>query len=193
MKKEKEHREKIKEKLFEHEIFEENNEENLKGSEAESTSADDEKKLVDEVDELKKTSEENYNKFLRMQADFDNFRKRVAKEKEDIYQLALEGIMKDLMPVVDNLERASASFGAEGMDQKYLDGLDMITKQLSLALTKHGLKEVDTNISFDPNFHHAIMQEPGDEDDKITMVMQKGYILGNKVVRPAMVKVSVKS
>ncbi len=193
MKKEKEHREKVKEKLFEHEIFEENIEGNSEEKKSDSTYADEEKKLVDEVDELKKTSEDNYNKFLRMQADFDNFRKRVSKEKEDIYQLALEGIMKDLMPVVDNLERAAASFVSEGLEQKYVDGLEMVIKQLSATLLKNGLKEVDTTISFDPNFHHAIMQEPGDEDDKITMVMQKGYTLGSKVVRPAMVRVSVKN
>lgn len=152
----------------------------------------DEQMLVNEVEELRKQSEENFNKFARMSADFDNFRKRVAKEREEIFQVALEGIMKDLMPVVDNFDRAYGSFSTEGLEQKYLDGLDMVMKQLTAALAKNGLKEVDTNVDFDPNFHHAIMQEPGEEDDKITAVLQKGYLLGSKVLRPAMVKVSVK-
>jgi len=100
--------------------------------------------------------------------------------------------MKDLLPVVDNFERAAGSFTSEGLDPKYIDGLDMIMKQLLGALTKNGLSEIDATNDFDPNFHHAIMQEPGDEDDKITMVLQKGYTLGTKVIRPSMVKVSVK-
>ena len=153
---------------------------------------DEELQLANEVEELRKQSEENFNKFARMSADFDNFRKRVAKEREEIFQVALEGIVKDLIPVVDNLERAYGSFAAEGLEQKYLDGVDMVMKQLASALTKNGLSEVDTSMKFDPNFHHAIMQEPGEEDDKITLIMQKGYMLGNKVLRPAMVKVSVK-
>ena len=153
---------------------------------------DEELQLANEVEELRKQSEENFNKFARMSADFDNFRKRVAKEREEIFQIALEGMMKDLIPVVDNFERAYGSFEAEGLEQKYLDGLDMVMKLFKAALTKNGLSEVATNVDFDPNFHHAIMQEPGEEDDKITMIMQKGYMLGSKVLRPAMVKVSVK-
>lgn len=166
----------------------------LKGeSEGEAAAVvNEEQQLVDEVEELRKQSEENYNKFARMSADFDNFRKRVAKEREEIFQVALEGLMKDLLPVVDNFERASVSFSAEGLEAKYLDGLEMILKQLMGALSKNGLSEIDTTMNFDPNFHHAIMQEPGDEDDQITMVLQKGYSLGSRVIRPAMVKVSVK-
>jgi len=156
------------------------------------TSTEQEQKLACEVEELRKESEENFNKFARMSADFDNFRKRVAKEREEIFQVALEGMMKDLLPVVDNFERAYGSFAGEGLEQKYLDGLDLIMKQLTEVLNKNGLAEIDTTVNFDPNFHHAIMQEPGEEDDKITMVLQKGFTLGNKVLRPAMVKVSVK-
>lgn len=165
---------------------------NIKPENETESSSDQEQKLVNEVEELKKESEENFNKFARMSADFDNFRKRVAKEREEIFQVALEGMMKDLLPVVDNFERAYGSFSGEGLEQKYLDGLDMIMKQLTAALTKNGLAEIDTTVNFDPNFHHAIMQEPGEEDDKITMVLQKGFTLGSKVLRPAMVKVSVK-
>lgn len=166
--------------------------ENINTEAEADSSKEQELQLVNEVEELRKQSEENYNKFARMSADFDNYRKRVAKERDEIFQVALEGLMKDLLPVVDNFERAYGSFAGEGLEQKYLDGLDMIMKQLAGALTKNGLAEVDTTVDFDPNFHHAIMQEPGEEDDKITMVMQKGYTLGSKVLRPAMVRVSVK-
>lgn len=148
-----------------------------------------------EVEELRKQSEENYNRLLRMQADFDNYKKRVAKEREDMYCTALETIVQQLLPVVDNMERAAAAFRNDLLDEKYISGVEMVCKQLLEVLDKNGVKEIEAlEKEFDPNIHHAVMQAPGEDEDenKVKEVFQKGYILGSKVIRPALVKVSAK-
>jgi molecular chaperone GrpE len=148
-----------------------------------------------EVEEYRKQSEENYNRFLRMQADFDNYKKRVAKEREDMYYNALETIAQQLLPVVDNMERAADAFRKDQLDEKYISGVEMVFKQLIDVLGKNGIKEIEAlDKDFDPNLHHAVMQAPGEDEDenKVKEVLQKGYILGNKVIRPTLVKVSVK-
>lgn len=153
---------------------------------------------VSEENELfkyKKQAEENQDRALRIQAEFDNYRKRVAKEKEDIYTISLEKIMKDILPIVDNFERAIAALKNDQLDTKYIEGVEMISTQLMSILVKHNLKEIDCeNQEFDPNLHHAVLQcEAGEEDENmIKIVMQKGYMLGNRVIRPAMVQVAVK-
>jgi len=151
--------------------------------------------LDKEVEELRKQSEENYNRLLRMQADFDNYKKRVAKEREDMYYNALETIVQQLLPVVDNMERAADAFRNDQLDEKYISGVEMVCSQLIDVLDKNGVKEIEAlDMDFDPNMHHAVMQTPGEDEDenKIKEVFQKGYILGNKVIRPTLVKVSVK-
>lgn len=154
-----------------------------------------------EVEQLKKQLEEktqqcdeNYNKFVRMQAEFDNFRKRTVKEREELYFTSLEKIVTELLPIVDNMERAIGSFKSNGLDSSYVDGVDMIQKQLLTILEKNGLKEIEAKgAEFDPNLHHAVMQVEGDAEDenKVKEVLQKGYFLGAKVIRPAMVQVVV--
>lgn len=148
-----------------------------------------------EVSELRKQSEESYNRLLRMQADFENYKKRVAKEREDMYYTAMESIVQQLLPVVDNMERAVAAFRNDLLDEKYISGVEMVSKQMLEVLCKNGVKEIEAlEKDFDPNIHHAVMQAPGEDKDenKVKEVFQKGYFLGNKVIRPALVKVSVK-
>jgi molecular chaperone GrpE len=148
-----------------------------------------------EVEELKKQSEDNYNRLLRMQADFDNYKKRVAKEREDMYYTALETIAEQLLPVVDNMERAAEAFKKDQLDEKYISGVEMVYKQLLDVLQKNGVKEIEALAKdFDPNVHHAVMQVPGEDEDenKVKEVFQKGYVLRDKVIRPTLVKVSVK-
>ncbi len=148
-----------------------------------------------EVEELRKQSEENYNRLLRMQADFDNYKKRVAKEREDMYHTALETIVQQLLPVVDNMERAASAFRNDMLDEKYISGVEMVSKQMLEVLIRNGVKEIEAlEKDFDPNMHHAVMQVPGEDEDenKVKEVLQKGYILGSKVIRPTLVKVSVK-
>lgn len=148
-----------------------------------------------EMAELKKQSEENYNRLLRMQADFDNYKKRVARERDDMFNNAVETIAQQLLPVVDNMERAADAFRKDQLDEKYISGVEMVCKQLVEVLERNGIKEIEAlDKEFDPNIHHAVMQVPGEAEDenKVKEVFQKGYLLGNKVIRPTLVKVSVK-
>lgn len=148
-----------------------------------------------EIEELRKQNEDYYNRILRMQADFENYKKRVTKERDDMYNNALETLAEQLLPVVDNMERATEAFRNEQLDEKFISGVEMVCKQFIEVLDKNGVKEIEAmEKDFDPNIHHAVMRIPGeDEDDnKIKEVFQKGYIHGNKVIRPSLVKVSVK-
>jgi molecular chaperone GrpE len=163
---------------------------------ADHASADEQASAVDklkkQVEEKTKQSDENYDKFLRMQAEFDNFRKRTAKEREDLYLMSLEKIITELLPIVDNMERAISIFKSNGLESSYIEGVDMIQKQLLAILEKNGLKEINAlGMDFDPNLHHAVMQVAGkvEEENKVKEVLQKGYFLGSKVIRPVMVQV----
>ena len=126
-------------------------------------------------------------KYMRLMADFQNFRRRTEKEKSDIYQFANEGIVKELLDVVDNFERA---FSTETEDKKYEEGMKMIFNQLMACLERAGVVEIDClGKEFDPNYHNAVMTEDSTEYDSgmVTKVLQKGYLLHDRVVRPAMV------
>ena len=129
-------------------------------------------------------------KYLRIMADFQNFKRRTEKEKNDIYAFANEKIVSELLNVIDNFERALAA-AAEG--DSFAEGMKLIFKQLQGVLEKSGVAEIEAlGQDFDPNFHNAVMMEDSTEYEsgKVTEVMQKGYMLNNKVVRPSMVKVA---
>ena len=129
-------------------------------------------------------------KYTRLMADFQNFRKRTDKEKADVYSYANEKIMTDLLTVLDNFERA---LGSECRDDAYAEGMKMIFKQFTDILTASGLEEIDAvGQDFDPNFHHAVLTDNNADFDsgKVTEVLQKGYKLNGKVIRPSMVKVN---
>ena len=146
---------------------------------------------TDEAGDAKSEEDEAWNeKYTRLMADFQNFRKRTEKEKADVYSYANEKIMTDLLTVLDNFERALDS---ECKDEAYADGMKMIFKQLSDMLKASGLEEIDAvGQDFDPNFHHAVMTDNNEDFDsgKVTEVLQKGYRLNGKVIRPSMVKVN---
>lgn len=143
-----------------------------------------------------KTEEENcINQMIRLQADFDNYRKRTLREKDDIFKYALEDFSVKLLPVVDNLERAVKSLDEGGVNDDYANGVRMVLVQLNDALKKEGLEEIDcTNAEFDPNYHYGVAVEESEEydDNKVIEVFQKGYKFKEKVIRPAMVKISRK-
>ena len=129
-------------------------------------------------------------KYLRLMADFQNFKRRVEKEKSDIYAYANEKLVSQLLDVIDNFERALLH---EEADDSYVEGMKMIFKQLTGVLEKAGLEEINAlGEDYDPNFHNAVMTEDNDDYDsgKVTEVMQKGYLLNKKVIRPSMVKVN---
>ena len=129
-------------------------------------------------------------KYVRLMADFQNYKKRTEKEKGDIYAYANEKLITELLTVMDNFERALAH---ESADESYVEGMNMIFKQLTGVLEKAGLEEIKAlGEDFDPMFHNAVMMEDNDayESGKVTNVMQKGYMLNKKVIRPAMVMVN---
>ena len=136
--------------------------------------------------------EEGLNdRYLRLMADFQNYKRRTSQEKADIYTYANEKIISELLPVMDDFERAlSHETDASG---SYTEGMGMIYKNLRSALERAGLSEVEAlGEDFDPNFHNAVMTEAASsyESGKICEVIQKGYKLNNKVIRPSMVKVA---
>ena len=129
-------------------------------------------------------------RYMRLMADFQNYKKRTEKEKSDIYAYANEKIVTQLLEVLDNFERALSH---ECADEGYAKGMEMIFRQLSDVLEKAGLEEIKAlGEDFDPNFHNAVMTEDNAdyESGKVTGVMQKGYRLNSKVIRPSMVKVN---
>ncbi len=129
-------------------------------------------------------------KYMRLMADFQNFKRRTEKEKSDIYAYANEKIISEMLNVIDNFERALAVGDPE---DNFCKGMEMILKQLQGVLEKAGASEIEAlGQEFDPNFHNAIMMEDSTEYEsgKVTGVLQKGYVLNSKVIRPAMVKVA---
>jgi molecular chaperone GrpE len=137
--------------------------------------------------------EQESERYMRLMAEFQNFKRRAAKEKSDIHAFANERIVGDLLPVLDNFERA---LDTETEDiEGYAKGMQLIFEQLRTALEKAGLKEIEALCQdFDPNVHNAVMTDNTDEyeTDKISKVLQKGYKLNDKVVRPSMVAVNKK-
>ena len=152
-----------------------------------------EAEAVDEADAPAEAAEEDEAlnaKYLRLMADFQNYKRRVEKEKSDIYAYANEKIVSELLNVIDNFERALQH---ECADERYVEGMQMIFKQFAGVLEKAGLEEITAEgEDFDPNFHNAVMTEDNPEfgSGKVTEVLQKGYLLNKKVIRPSMVKVN---
>lgn len=150
-----------------------------------------EKKVNDQIKDLEAKIVESEDKYKRLQAEYSNYIRRTQQEKETIGIFANEKIITELIPVIDNMERALDAY-TDKEDALY-KGVDLVYKQLKDALAKFGVEEIEAeNAEFDPNFHMAVMQESveGVEPNKVVMILQKGYKLGTKVIRPTMVKVS---
>ncbi|WNQ14211.1 nucleotide exchange factor GrpE [Paenibacillus aurantius] len=147
-----------------------------------------------ELEELRKQVEEHQQRFLRAQADFDNFRRRSRQEKEDFAKYASAKVIEQLLPIVDNFERALTSSKETKDFEALLKGLEMTARQLEQVLKNEGLQAMETvGQPFNPDFHQAIMQVESEEHGEGIVVeeVQKGYVLKDKVLRPAMVKVSM--
>ena len=145
-------------------------------------------------DEIKKKEEEHgslFDKYLRVNAEYDNFRKRTAKEKEGIYSDAAIDVLKNILPVLDNFERAVQFFDASD-PEKVFEGFKIIYSQFLGALEKIGVEEIKSEgEKFNPEIHNAVMHEEdgGQPENTVAAVMQKGYARGDRIIRPAMVKV----
>ncbi len=148
--------------------------------------------LKSDMDALEKKFGELNDSYLRLYADFDNYKKRTAKEKTETALYATALVMQKLLPVIDNFERALA---AETEESAFYTGVKMVYKQLDEILVSEGLKAIPAEGElFDPNLHHAVMTESDEakDDNVITEQLQRGYMYKEKVLRPAMVKVNKK-
>jgi molecular chaperone GrpE len=129
--------------------------------------------------------------YLRLAADFNNYRKQTAREHAELTQRANERLLNELLPVLDDLERALEA-AAEHEEAKLEEGVRLVHRSLLGLVERHGLTEIDTEGAFDPHVHEALLAQPGEgaEEGSVLQVLQKGYRLGDKVVRPARVIVA---
>lgn len=153
---------------------------------------EDEKEVDEATEEKIEEKTVPLEKFLRLQADFDNYRKRAEKEKIELMEHCNEELIKKMLDVLDNFERAFKALDEGGSLEEFSNGIRKIHRLFLDILEKEGLSEIKEAEKFDPYLHEAMMQEMNDDvdDGTITEVFQKGYRLGQKVIRPAKVKVS---
>ena len=150
--------------------------------------------LKEELARKEKEATDNYDKYLRAVADLDNYKKRAIREKADIIKYGKEDVIKDILPFVDSLDRASEH--ADSTDvQAFKEGIKLIQEQLMSCLKKHGVEKIDSvGLDFDPNFHEAMMQVESEEhaENKVVNEVQKGYLLNGRLLRPSKVCVCKK-
>ena len=142
------------------------------------------------IEAITKEKDETVSLLQRIQADFDNFRRRNASIRLDSYEEGKRDTVKELLPALDNLERALESIPEENAGWR--DGVAMVQRQMLESLKKLGLEEIESDCKFDPSKHEAVMQEKidGKEAGDIVVVFQKGYRMGEKILRHCMVKVA---
>ena len=145
--------------------------------------------LEERVAELEKERDEHLADLKRVAAEFDNYRKRAARDQQSLVARAHERLIKELLPVLDDLERALDA--TDTSTRSVEDGVRLVHRELADALAREGLQEIETNGRFDPHVHEALLTQPSEEDDgAILEVLQKGYRLGDRVLRPARVVIS---
>ena len=143
-----------------------------------------------ELAELKAKLADTEDQFKRLSADFENFRRRSVKEKSEVGDVVTQNILRDMLPLLDNFERAMSVGASDG--EGFRKGMEMIFSQFKETLQKQGLEVIDTaGAKFDPNFHQAVMrvEDAESEDDTIKQELAKGYIVKGRVIRPSMVQV----
>lgn len=184
------------ENLEEAEVNEDKEFEEIENEEKDLNSSEDKNKLEEVISELKDENEKLNNevealkdRLLRISGEYDNYRKRTDKEKESLYVEACEDVLKEMLPVLDNLERAISAKGDIGDLKK---GIDMTLKQFEDSFKKLGVEEISTENGFDPNLHNAVMHIEDSQygEKEIVEVFLKGYKKGDKVIRHSMVKVA---
>jgi len=150
--------------------------------------------LSEKLEAAKKEAGENYDRFLRISAEFENYKKRKDREAADFRKYANEALVKELLPVVDNLERAvETSADHDDAGNGILEGVNMTLKEIFKVLEKFAVRAVDAvGNQFDPTYHQAVMQEETEEhpDNTVIKELQKGYTIHNRLLRPAMVVVA---
>lgn len=169
----------------------------IEGAEAEMPPEEAMATLAAAYAELEKQKNALDEQMLRLQADFDNFRRRTRAEKEEWNQNLTAGFCGELLPVIDNFGRALQALRQTGADESHLQGVEMIARQLGELLINKGVEKIATvGEPFDPNWHEAVGSMPVEDDAQVGMVLaevQAGYRLGSKLLRVAMVQVGAKA
>jgi molecular chaperone GrpE len=145
---------------------------------------------VDELGALQAERDELFDRLQRLAAEFDNFRKRAAREQGEVITRANERLVKELLPVLDDLGRALDA-AEEHQEAQLEEGVRLVHRSLASLLEREGLAEIETDGKFDPHVHEALLTQPSElEEGSVLEVIQKGYRLGDRVLRPARVVVS---
>ena len=146
---------------------------------------------VEQQEEQQQPEQEVDDRLLRLAADFENYKKRATRARLEYVALANERLVKDLLPILDDLERALEA-AAEHEEAKLEEGVRLVHRSLAHLLEREGLKQIDTEGVFDPHVHEALLAQPSEEHESgdVLDVIQKGYRLGDRVIRPARVIVS---
>ena len=154
---------------------------------------EEEKSELSELDKLKADYDNLNKQYIRLAADFDNYRKRQAQERESLLKYGAEDTLKKLIEVLDNFDRGEKAIADVEDCEKVKESFTLVHKQLTDALAKVGLEVIECEgKEFDPNFHEAVMQTPSSEHPEHTIIaeLQKGYKLGDRVLRPSLVNVA---
>jgi len=149
-----------------------------------------EQQQVDELEQTTRERDEYLDALQRLKAEFENYKKRVSRDQAEFVTLASERLVKQLLPVLDDLERALEA-AADHEEAKLEEGVRLVHRSLADALAREGLVEVETDGAFDPHTQEALLAQPSEADEgAVIQVLQKGYKLGDRVLRPARVVVS---
>jgi molecular chaperone GrpE len=144
----------------------------------------------DRLAALEAERDEAIDRWKRAAADFDNYKKRAAREREETVAFANERLVKELLPILDDLERALAAVG-EHEEATVEEGVRLVHRSLESLLERNGVRLIETNGKFDPHVHEALLSQPSDaEEGSVIDVVQKGYAIGDRVVRPARVVIA---
>jgi molecular chaperone GrpE len=149
--------------------------------------------VEEQIAAAKKEAATNYDRYVRAVADLENYRRRVMREKDELRQFAVTGLMEELVPVLDNVALALAAAKQQSDVKAVSDGVTLVLEQLKGALARQGLKEVNpAGQKFDPNFHECIAHQPDAKvaEEHVTQVVRTGYTLNGRLLRPASVIVS---
>ena len=169
-------------------------EKNDSGEEKKDAAGDPLKETQVELETAKQEAKETYDRFLRVSAEFENYKKRSAREMDDFRKFANQSLIKEMLAVVDNLERAlNSSNGNNSNDKCMADGVNLTLKDILKVFEKFNVKPIESiGQIFDPNFHQAMMQEETDDYPENTVIteLQKGYMIHDRLLRPSMVVVA---
>lgn len=167
--------------------------ETAEAADAEGMEAEEEASAKPKKDKKDEKIEELTDRLVRQMAEFDNFRKRTEKEKQQMFGMGAADVIEKLLPVIDNFERGMAAMTEEEQATAFAQGIEMVYKQLMTALEGMGVTPIEAaGKPFDPDFHNAVMQQPSDEFESGTVIqeLQKGYMYKERVVRHSMVMVA---